>query len=757
MTVTRHFLPWYRQGLAAALGGAPAAGTARAALPATISVRGTTLTSPLPGELAGPGDVIGLDAAEIVRTEPYDGCADFEPSYFPYVELRHTDLPWRFSPFGPENAPAGVPAASGTRLRPWLCLVCVRAEAAQLTPAQPGGVAMLGVDSSELPDPAEAWAWAHVQAVSSELEPVAQALADPAASAARLIAPRRLEAAVRYLCCLVPAFAAGRAAFDASIPGGPLAPAWTPGGGSVELPVYFSFSFTTGEEGSFESLARKLRPEPTPGSMAGATIDTSDPGWGARSAAAPGTSEVMHGALAPLGSSEPAREEPLAAGIAAAISQSGAALELRPPIYGQDYQHGTSQLAATQPGWLPGLNCDPRRRAAAGLAAWAIVVDQDELVDEAWRQLAAQAPPDTAQLARGVQQSPDLAGVVKGALARHENATMTSAPAALQRLVRAGGPIAPHGIAAALVRAAGASATPDAGSPPDGDVAPASTSARFAPHFDVPAYAYLRAVASEWLLPGASDIPDNSVLLVQANTAFVEAFLVGLNHAMARELAWRRYPIDPAQTMFRTFWSAAPHDPSAGPDLGDLPEDIASWPADSELGSHTHRPDQLVLLCRGALFRRFPTAQIYLSATQGDGSEQHTTPTIAGSIGADIVFFGFPVSAQDARSATPPLSIVIAEAVYHARFGADDAPAAGGEQQLASWQDLDWGNPQLVGRTYAPIAGPLLGTSRPVSAVPGSPSATWGLSSAHQAVILQQPAFRLRVPVALWLGPLLGH
>jgi hypothetical protein len=248
------------------------------------------------------------------------------------------------------------------------------------------------------------------------------------------------------------------------------------------------------------------------------------------------------------------------------------------------------------------------------------------------------------------------------------------------------------------------------------------------------------------------------VLLVQANTAFVEAFLVGLNHAMARELSWRRYPIDPTKTMFRTFWSTAPRDPSQGADPGDLPNDpeIAGWPDGFALGSHTHSPDQLVLLCRGALFRRFPTAQIYLSATQDDGTEQHTTPTIAGSIGTDIVFFGFPVSAQEARAASPPLSIVIAEAVHHARFGADDAPAPGGEQPLATWQDLDWGNPQLASKTYAPIAGPLLGASHPISADPGAASATWGLSSAHQAVILQQPAFRLRVPVALWLDPLLG-
>ena len=72
----------------------------------------------------------------------------------------------------------------------------------------------------------------------------------------------------------------------------------------------------------------------------------------------------------------------------------------------------------------------------------------------------------------------------------------------------------------------------------------------FAPSFPEPAFTYLQEAAVDWLLPGGSEQTDNSVLALQTNPAFSEAFLVGLNHALARELIWRRYPLDPTGTMF---------------------------------------------------------------------------------------------------------------------------------------------------------------------------------------------------------------
>jgi hypothetical protein len=200
--------------------------------------------------------------------------------------------------------------------------------------------------------------------------------------------------------------------------------------------------------------------------------------------------------------------------------------------------------------------------------------------------------------------------------------------------------------------------------------------------------------------------------------------------------------------MFKTFWASRTGDAGVG--------EIADWPANSALGTHTHSPDQLVLLLRGSLLRRFPTAQIYLSQTGAGNTETHLTPNIGGSFGTDLVFVGFPLTPAQALAATPSWSVIIEESVHHARFGVRDAPKSE-PATLATWHDLDRGNPQFQGHpnapAYAPVAGPLLGSTHPISP-DGPATATWGTSAGHQAVILQQPAFRVRIPLSLWLAPL---
>jgi len=759
MTVTRTFLPWYREGFATTLVGAPPAGAGRAALPATVTLRGTDRTRSLPAELAGPGDVVGLDPREIRRTEPYDGCNDFEPSYFPYVELTRPDLPWRFSPFGQQQPQLTDPQHPGatvqaTLLRPWLALVVVPAEAATLTGAPPGGLPVLATDGAQLSNPIEAWAWAHVQVVTTPGQRVEDALADPTRQTTRLLCPRRLQPATRYLACLVPTFAAGRDALASTgTTTDPLGPAWDPGQ-PARLPVYFNWSFTTGEGGSFETFVRRLRPQPAPPAAAGRVIAVDSPGWGASGTA--GATTVMQGALRPVGPTEPPPDPTLAASLRTAISAPGGTVQLRPPMYGQDFQGGTSAIPPDASGWLTQLNCDPRRRIAAGLAAWVVAVEQEDFADRAWRQLA------DAGLATPTATSADLAAVVGESLGRrHQPAALASAPAAMTRLLRAGGPLGNVGAAAATLAARSLGAAISGVDQPSrptnavaptraaiaqgdgGQSAPGSAGGQFTPTFPEPAYTLLRAVAAEWLLPGAGDIPPESVLLVQSNPAFVEAFLVGLNHALARELVWRRYPLQPAGTMARNFWT--------GNGLADVPA-LAGWEAGSDLGSHATDPGQLVLLVRGALLRRFPTAAIYLSRTEADGTETHLPPTMTGTLGTDLAFYGFPITAQQALSADGGWAVVLQEAVDHVRFGIDD-PSETGMATLDSWQDLDWGHSHLQGHTHVPVVGPLLGAVLPASAG-ATATATWGWSAGHMAVALQQPAFRVRIPIGLWLTEL---
>jgi len=747
VSVTRTFLAWYRTGLAAALTGVPSAGSARASLPADLTLTGaTTRTGHVPVQLAGPGDVAGLDPVEVRRCEPYDGCPDFEPEYLAYVELTSPDLPWRFSPIGPATSslpdpehPNAAPALQH-RLAPWLALVVVAADQASVTPAAAGRLPVLTCPASELPDPAESWAWAHVQVSTTDgADPVAAA-GDPTRSAARLICPRHLRSGIAYRAFLVPAFAAGVAAGGINTAGrDPLDPAW--GGTSpVSLPVYFSYTFTTGQAGTFETLARRLRLQSAPAAAGGRSIRIDAPGWNV--VGAPGATVVMQGALrpvpAPSSPAEPLPDPAYAAALAAAVSITGTGLQLRPPVYGQDYAGGTTVVRAASPGWLTALNTDPRRRLAAGLGAWAVAVLQDELADRAWQQLAA------AGLAQPTAADPDLAGALSSTLAGRAAGTPAAAlPTTLARLTRAGGPIARTGTATAHTALAPAAPPPAA--------APAPV--RFSPVFDDPAYAYLAAVAPEWLLPGSGDIPQDAVVVMQTNPAFTESFLVGLNHALARELAWRRFPLDPTATMFRRFWAAAPGAP------GTAVAPVSQWDADSALGDHSPAADQLVLVIRGALLRRFPAAAVYLSGAHRDGSERHLPPSLAATLAAGTAIFGFPITPDQALHPSPDSgvtawSIVLQEAVDHVRYGLA-ALGDGGTATLHAWQDLDWAHPQAAGHTHLPVAGPLAGVSRPLTVAVGpvtAPTAVWGADSGQLAAALTRPAFRVRIPIGLWLA-----
>jgi hypothetical protein len=711
--IRRSFLPWYRSGYAAALTGPPAAGSGRAAVPAGVRLRddGGRGRVAVPMLLAGPGDVVGIDPRVVRRLEPYDGCADAEPSYFPYIELTSPDLPWRFTPDGVRAAPLPVDGGSATqeRVQPWIALVVVPAERATLTAAAAGGTPVLRCPAAELPDPAEAWAWAHVQVTHDAADPVAAAFAMPGRAVARLLCPRRLEGGVRYFACVVPTFAAGR---DAVVPGpdaDPLDPAWS-ADGEVSLPAYVQWAFTTGPGGSFELLVRRLRPRRLPPSSGSRPLAVGAPGWGAR-AASPDAEVGMQGALRPVGLDEPPMTDGvLSESLRLAVSRSGPGAELRPPLYGQDYQHGRGALAAGGQGWLEELNTDPRRRVGAGLAAWAVAVNQEELVDDAWSQLADARTRPTGGPGgpggAGAGPDPALAAVVAGSLAdRHGLAVTAAAPAA------------------------------------DG----------FAPSYPAPAYALLRGVAPEWILPAVGDLPLDTVALAETNRAFVESFLVGLNHALARELQWRRFPVRADGTFFDVFWGGAT--------AHRLPA-LAGWGAVDDLGSHSGPGDQVVLVLRGVLLRRFPTATVYLARTVAGGEEQ-LLPAFSGRIGADTTFLGFPLTTEDATRPPPagatPWSVVVQEAVGHARFGVDDPPdpdpaSPPPADSPVSWQDLDWSHPHLAGQTHVPVAGPLAGVTRPAARATAA-TATWALDAGHLAVAVQQPAFRVRIPLALWLTP----
>ncbi len=96
--------------------------------------------------------------------------------------------------------PAGGP------IQPWITLAVVDVTDLEADPlsASPVGT-QLTIDAAQLPNPAEAWMWAHGQLLDADTVP-----GDPARSLSRLVSSRKLEPNRRYLACVVPVFAAGR-------------------------------------------------------------------------------------------------------------------------------------------------------------------------------------------------------------------------------------------------------------------------------------------------------------------------------------------------------------------------------------------------------------------------------------------------------------------------------------------------------------------------------------------------------------------
>jgi hypothetical protein len=195
---------------------------------------------------------------------------------------------------------------------------------------------------------------------------------------------------------------------------------------------------------------------------------------------------------------------------------------------------------------------------------------------------------------------------------------------------------------------------------------------------------------------------------------------------MARQLLFAGYPTDCMGTYFRQFWDVSgyvpqPGDPADPQALAELLEDIppiVTWPLADGLGEHENRPatvpDPIVLIVRGELLRRYPDAIIYAAKAILDGDRRtidDSAPTLhpifSGLLTPDMNFFGFNLSAADAKGGTEASPqgyfIVFQQHPSGPRFGLE--PSAGGP--VTQWADLAWTN---LGTAAAPEA-PRLATA----------------------------------------------
>lgn len=253
------------------------------------------------------------------------------------------------------------------------------------------------------------------------------------------------------------------------------------------------------------------------------------------------------------------------------------------------------------------------------------------------------------------------------------------------------------------------------------------------PEIDKPMYEPLVKISSELFLPNINYIEQNTISLLETNQAFIESYMVGLNHEFARELLWREYPTDQRGSYFRQFWDVSSYlspdvedEEALRESLKDIPP-LHLWSKHSALGSHDHREtggeseEEVVLVIRGELLKKYPTAVIYAHRAvwqkdqngKNDTSQERRlkdippgqekkpprdivkTPLYEAKVDPDIYFFGFDLTAEKARGGSPDDDdpdpgwfFVIKERPGEPRFGLDIGTAA----TVSLWNDLAWGN-----------------------------------------------------------------
>jgi hypothetical protein len=407
------FLPWVRQGAAAGIQTEDTLNDSVAgavSIPVKLRVNNTNDIA-RDVRLFGPGDVLGIDPLQVIRTEPRNLATDFEPNYFAAIEFDRPDFPWLFTP---------AKADGSNRLRPWLCLIVVRKQPGVTLrtdrnlllpileikdPAKP---------KDELPDLEESWAWAHAQVTGNQPQKTVleQTLAaDPALNLSRLLSPRRLDSLTDYIACVVPAFDLGvKAGLGDQITADDeksLKPSWTSGTQSpaqVQLPVYYSWQFHTGEGADFEALVSLLEardPSDLPPEVGKKQIDISKPGFSINPPLPAGSILDFEGALRLAETSVDdwtPENRTLFQGELKKILEvpwlamkDGAEPLLAPPIYGCWHvgRHilNTTASPLTALPWLDELNLDPRERSVAALGTVVIQLEQEQLMAAAWEQL----------------------------------------------------------------------------------------------------------------------------------------------------------------------------------------------------------------------------------------------------------------------------------------------------------------------------------------------------------------------------------
>ena len=285
-----------------------------------------------------------------------------------------------------------------------------------------------------------------------------------------------------------------------------------------------------------------------------------------------------------------------------------------------------------------------------------------------------------------------------------------------------------------------------------------------APEFSQPMYEPLRDLSKQFILAGLDTVPPDTMAVLESNQAFIEAYMVGLNYEMARQLLWHDYPTDMRGSYFRQFWDVRSYvpRPSDPADLKEALKDIKPinlWPDANDLGTNQNRTDvgnNVVLLIRGELLRRYPNAIIYAveAVLDGQGNRALGTaevhPLYRGTFDPDVTYIGFPLTRDEAKGshdAGQPQGyfFLFQQQPTEPRFGLEPTPAVA----VSDWAYLSWNDFDLPLDPATPFFAPA--GHQPHNVQAPLDVNDWGKDSAHMAVITLRRPVRVAVHAEMML------
>ena len=444
------FIPWLKEGINAKISEIDAQGATtntmakeRALLNVSVTLESTDVNDgnsfetvvPKTVKLLGPPDVLAISTSAIVRTEPKANVNNFESNGLPYIEFYQESFLWTYTP-----ASAGTAAAKVGKLTPWVALICLKEDEFELKKTTDGRSVVTIVSDSindVFHDETQHWAWAHVH-LSTELaaanlpdkinEVQSELDANPDSGVCRLLCPRKLIKETKYTAFVIPSYETGRlSALGLSFAN---VPAQKMSWGKSEdydakpqghdYPVYYMWSFQTGANGDFESLARILKAVVMDPELGKRDMYIADAGYGIETTTPDSAVLGLEGALKPpdfvsdpwpngdhdknyrqhlrkllnLSVDNEKRQTDKPAVIADSITENpfysatlGDDPIVTPTIYGRWHALVDRLKAGNNYPWVDTLNLDPRNRAAAGLGVTIVQKNQEDYMRRAWKQV----------------------------------------------------------------------------------------------------------------------------------------------------------------------------------------------------------------------------------------------------------------------------------------------------------------------------------------------------------------------------------